>query len=46
MVTDSKGRLFEERRKKERRKNDFSVNAEKRNTKDRRDPKNAYKPEE
>ncbi len=44
MVTDSNGKLFEERRKKERRKNKFVVNPEKRTVKDRRDPKNNYKP--
>ncbi len=45
MVTDSNGKLFEERRKKERRKNNFATNPEKRKEKDRRDAKNAYKPE-
>ena len=45
MVIDSKGKLFEERRKKERRKNNFITDTEKRKEKDRRDPKNAYKPE-
>lgn len=46
MIIDSKGNLFEERRKKERRKNDFNTKQEKRTKTDRRDPKNAYKPEE
>ncbi len=45
MVIDSKGKLFEERRKKERRKNEFNTKEEKRAKSDRRDPKNAYKPE-
>ena len=40
MVTDSNGKLFEERRK-----NNFATNPEKRKEKDRRDAKNAYKPE-
>ncbi len=44
MVTDSNGKLFEERRKKERRKNKFITKPEKRTDKDRRDPKNGYKP--
>jgi hypothetical protein len=46
MIIDSKGKLFEERRKKERRKNEFNTKEEKRAKTDRRNPKNAYKPEE
>ena len=55
MVIDSKGKMFEERRKKDRRqgedrrKESADVSEEKRKSdrrqnKDRRDPKNAYKP--
>lgn len=44
MVIDTKGKLFEERRKKDRRKNEFKAKEEKRKSTDRRDPKNAYKP--
>ncbi len=44
MVIDSKGNLFEERRKKDRRKNKFNVNQDKREKKDRRSPENKYKP--
>ena len=41
MIIDSKGKLFEERRK-----NEFNTKEEKRAKTDRRNPKNAYKPEE
>lgn len=46
MVIDSKGNMFEDRRKKERReeKNPSKVNKDKRKGKDRRNPKNAYRP--
>ncbi len=44
MVTDSNGKLFEERRKKDRRKNEFLTKEEKRKIKDRRDPKNNSTP--
>ena len=44
MVIDPKGNLFEERRKKDRRKNSKENTGEdKRIEKDRRDPKNKYK---
>ena len=43
MVIDSKGNIFEDRRKKERRKDSDKINNEKRTGKDRRDPKNGYK---
>lgn len=46
MIIDSKGKLFEERRKKERRKNEFGSKEEKRTKADRRNEKNEYKPEE
>ena len=47
MVIDTNGNLFEERRKKDRRKNEANkanVKEERRKNKDRRDPKNAYRP--
>lgn len=46
MVIDSKGNMFEDRRKKDRRdeKNTSNVSKDKRKGKDRRDPKNAYRP--
>ena len=48
MVIDSKGNMFEDRRKKERREGENSTNInkkqDKRKGKDRRDPKNAYRP--
>ena len=49
MVIDPQGKMFEERRKKDRRKVDENVLEDKRKSdrrqlKDRRDPKNAYKP--
>jgi len=49
MVIDSKGKMFEERRKKDRRsgedrrKTDKDVTTDNRKA-DRRDPKNAYRP--
>lgn len=49
MVIDSKGNVFEDRRKADRRKTDAKTESgdnkkDKRKGKDRRDPKNAYKP--
>ena len=46
MIIDSKGKLFEERRKKDRRKNEFGAKEEKRSKPDRRNQNNEHKSEE
>lgn len=44
MIIDTNGKLFEERRKTDRRKNEKAKKCEiEKRKKDRRDPKNSYK---